>query len=217
MNAMTSSERARLLLADDHVLVAQGLERLLLECFCHIDIVRSGEALVESVRHAPPDVVVADISMEGMSGLEAMRTLRGLGHDVPFVFLTMHADPELAAEAIQSGASGYVLKASAGEELVRALLEVLAGRTYVTPTLAARTIRAGAGRAGGGLTQKQREILVRVAQGLRSKQIAFELGLSVRTVESHKYTIMQELGVHSTVELVRKAAQAGLIAIDAPH
>ena len=273
MNAMTASEKARLLLADDHVLVAQGLERLLLECFCHIDIVRSGEALVESVRHAPPDVVVADISMEGMSGLEAMRTLaggrddagpadvllldihlpgrsgldvmhtlkdegnpikvlvvsmypedqyamralRGLGHDVPFVFLTMHADPELAAEAIQSGASGYVLKASAGEELVRALLEVLAGRTYVTPTLAARTIRAGAGRAGGGLTQKQREILVRVAQGLRSKQIAFELGLSVRTVESHKYTIMQELGVHSTVELVRKAAQAGLIAIDAPH
>ena len=217
MNAITASEKARLLLADDHVLVAQGLEMLLLECFCHIEIVRSGEALVESVQREPPDVVVADISMEGMSGLDAMRTLRALGHEVPFVFLTMHADPELAAEAIQSGASAYVLKASAGEELVRAILEVLAGRTYVTPTLAARTIRAGAGRAGAGLTQKQREILVRVAQGLRSKQIAFELGLSVRTVESHKYTIMQELGVHSTVELVRKAAQAGLIAIDAPH
>jgi DNA-binding NarL/FixJ family response regulator len=217
MNAASASDKARLLLADDHVLVAQGLERLLLECFCYIDIVRSGEALVEAVQRDAPDVVVADISMEGMSGLDAMRKLRSLGFDVPFVFLTMHADPELAAEAIQSGASAYVLKASAGEELVRAILEVLAGRTYVTPTLAARTIRAGAGRAGVGLTQKQREILVRVAQGLRSKQIAFELGLSVRTVESHKYTIMQELGVHSTVELVRKAAQAGLIAIDAPH
>jgi DNA-binding NarL/FixJ family response regulator len=146
-----------------------------------------------------------------------MRAVRALGFEVPFVFLTMHADPELAAEAIQAGASGYVLKSSAGDELVRAIFEVLAGRTYVTPTLAARTIRAGVERAGTGLTLKQREILARVAQGLRSKQIAYELGLSVRTVESHKYTIMQELGVHSTVELVRKAAQVGLIAIDVPH
>ena len=96
MNAMSASDKARLLLADDHVLVAQGLERLLLECFCYIDIVRSGEALVESVQREPPDVVVADISMEGMSGLDAMRMLRSLGIEVPFVFLTMHADPELA-------------------------------------------------------------------------------------------------------------------------
>ena len=223
----TSTERAHVLLADDHVLVAQGLEMLLLECFCNIRIVSDGESLVAAVEREPPDVVVSDISMAGMSGLDAMRALRGLGHEVPFVFLTMHADPELAAEAIEAGASAYVLKASAGEELVRAIFEVLAGRTYVTPTLAARTIRASAHRAhavgasmrGGGettLTQKQREILARVAQGLRSKQIAFELGLSVRTVESHKYAIMQEFGVHSTVELVRKAAHAGLIAIDAP-
>ena len=217
MHEGASPERARLLLADDHVLVAQGLERLLLECFCSIETVRSGEAVVEAVERDAPDIVVADISMDGMSGVDAMRVLRERGFDTPFLFLTMHSDPELAAEAIQSGASGYVLKASAGDELVRAILEVLAGRTYVTPTLAARTIRAGAERAGAGLTSKQREILVRVAQGLRSKQIAFELGLSVRTVESHKYTIMQELGVHSTVELVRKAAQAGLIAIDTPH
>src|SRR4249919_399326 len=183
-----SPERARLLLADDHVLVAQGRERLLLECFCRIETVRSGEAVVEAVERDAPDIVVADISMDGMSGVDAMRVLRERGFDTPFLFLTMHSDPELAAEAIQSGASGYVLKASAGDE-----------------------------RTGAGLTSKQREILVRVAQGLRSKQIAYELGLSVRTVESHKYTIMQELGVHSTVELVRKAAQAGLIAIDVPH
>jgi DNA-binding NarL/FixJ family response regulator len=222
-----SSERARVLLADDHVLVAQGVEMLLLECFCNIQIVTDGESLVEAATREPPEVIVSDISMGKMSGLEAMRALRALGIDTPFVFLTMHADPELAAEAIEAGASGYVLKSSAGDELVRAIFDVLAGRTYVTPTLAARTIRAsahrahatpGAGRAStdAALTQKQREILTRVAQGLRSKQIAFELGLSVRTVESHKYAIMQELGVHSTVELVRKAAHAGLIAIDAP-
>ncbi|MGO4549803.1 response regulator transcription factor [Lysobacter sp. 2RAF19] len=215
-----------MLLADDHVLVAQGVEMLLLECFCNIQIVSDGESLVASVKRDPPDVVVSDISMAGMSGLEAMRTVRAMGIEVPFVFLTMHADPELAAEAIEGGASAYVLKSSAGDELVRAIFEVLAGRTYVTPTLAARTIRASAHRAhapsasrarpDAALTQKQREILERVAQGLRSKQIAFELGLSVRTVESHKYAIMQEFGVHSTVELVRKAAHAGLIAIDAP-
>ncbi|WP_036168463.1 response regulator transcription factor [Noviluteimonas dokdonensis] len=227
MDAANSSERARVLLADDHVLVAQGIEMLLLECFCNIRIVSDGQSLVDEVRRDPPDVIVSDISMTGMSGLDAMRALRGDGIEVPFVFLTMHADPELAAEAIEGGASAYVLKSSAGEELVRAIFEVLAGRTYVTPTLAARTIRASAHRAHGGqsaarsmpdaaLTQKQREILARVAQGLRSKQIAFELGLSVRTVESHKYAIMQEFGVHSTVELVRKAAHAGLIAIDAP-
>jgi len=227
METGISSARARVLLADDHVLVAQGVEMLLLECFCNIQLVNDGESLVAAVRRDAPDIVVADISMAGMSGLDAMRMLRELGFETPFVFLTMHADPELAAEAIEAGASGYVLKASAGEELVRAIFEVLAGRTYVTPTLAARTIRASAHRAHGGasaahatpettLTQKQREILTRVAQGLRSKQIAFELGLSVRTVESHKYAIMQEFGVHSTVELVRKAAHAGLIAIDSP-
>ena len=227
MDAANTTERARVLLADDHVLVAQGVEMLLLECFCNIRLVTDGESLVDAVLRDPPDVIVSDISMGGMSGLDAMRVLRGQEVDVPFVFLTMHADPELAAEAIESGASAYVLKSSAGDELVRAIFEVLAGRTYVTPTLAARTIRASAHRAQGAqaaargapeatLTQKQREILARVAQGLRSKQIAFELGLSVRTVESHKYAIMQEFGVHSTVELVRKAAHAGLIAIDAP-
>ena len=207
----------RLLLADDHVLVAQGIERLLLECFPQVDTVRSGADVVEAVQRGGIDLVISDISMEGMSGIDALREVRRAGYDTPFVFLTMHASPEVAAEAIRAGASGYVLKTSAGEELVRAISTVMSGRTYVTPTLAARTIRAGVERAGTGLTLKQREILARVAQGLRSKQIAYELGLSVRTVESHKYTIMQELGVHSTVELVRKAAQAGLIAIDTPH
>src|SRR5690349_13733365 len=141
MDAANTTERARVLLADDHVLVAQGVEMLLLECFCNIRLVTDGESLVESVVRDPPDVIVSDISMAGMSGLDAMRVLRGQGIDVPFVFLTMHADPELAAEAIESGASAYVLKSSAGDELVRAIFEVLAGRTYVTPTLAARTIR----------------------------------------------------------------------------
>ena len=201
-----------LLLADDHLLVAQGVERLLMECFGDVRLVQSGEALVAAVQTAEPDVVISDITMEGISGIDAMRQLRELGHQTPFIFLTMHGSPEMASEAIQAGGSGYVLKHSAGEELVRAVQEVLAGRTYVTPTLAVRTISASATpRTSHALTDKQSDILHRVARGLRSKQIAWELGLSVRTVESHKYTIMQVLGVHSTVDLVRKASRLGLI------
>ena len=201
----------RLLLADDHVLVAQGIERLLLECVPQVYTVRSGADVVEAVQRGGIDLVISDISMEGMSGIDALREVRRAGYDTPFVFLTMHASPEIAAEAIRAGASGYVLKTSAGEELVRAISTVMSGRTYVTPTLAARAIAGAAPAAGPNLTGKQRDILVRVSQGLRSKQIAFELGLSVRTVESHKYAMMQELEVHSTVELVRKASRLGLV------
>ena len=120
----------------------------------------------------------------------------------------MHDSPEIVAEAVRAGASGYVLKACAGDELVNAITAVLSQRTYVTPTLALRTIGAS---GHPGLTTKQRDILDRVAQGLRSKQIAYELGLSVRTIESHKYAMMQALDVHSTVELVRKASRLGLV------
>jgi DNA-binding NarL/FixJ family response regulator len=198
----------RLLLADDHVLVAQGIERLLLESFAQVRTVRSGEEIVAAVDRGEVDLVVADISMEGMSGIEALREVRRLGHHTPFLFLTMHDSPEIAAEAVRAGASGYVLKACAGEELVSAITAVLSDRTYVTPTLALRTMGAP---GHPGLTTKQRDILERVAQGLRSKQIAYELGLSVRTIESHKYAMMQALDVHSTVELVRKASRMGLV------
>lgn len=200
----------RVVVADDHLVVAQGIERLLLECFESVELVSSGEELIESVRREPPDVVVTDISMAGLSGIDAMRSLRHEGCMTPFVFLTMHADSMMAAEAVKAGASGYILKSSAGEELVRAIREVVAGRTYVTPTLAVNAIISSE-RQHYSLTDKQQRILQFVAQGLRSKQIAYELGVSVRTVESHKYAIMQELGVHGTVELVRKAEQEGLI------
>ena len=198
----------RLLLADDHLLVAQGIERLLSERVEHVETVRSGEEIVEAVARGDVDLVIADISMAGMSGIEALREVRRLGFETPFLFLTMHDSPEIAAEAVRAGASGYVLKACAGDELVNAITAVLSQRTYVTPTLALRAL-GSSGRPG--LTSKQRDILDRVAQGLRSKQIAYELGLSVRTIESHKYAMMQALDVHSTVELVRKASRLGLV------
>lgn len=201
----------RLLVADDHLVVAQGIERLLLECFEHVDVVVSGEAVVDCVLAGNTDLVITDISMLGISGIEAMRRVHRLGYRTPFIFLTMHGDCRMAAEAIRNGASGYLLKSSAGEELVRAIRDVGAGRTYVTPTLAGPTIFASGQQVDHNLTEKQQRILLYVAQGLRSKQIAYELGISVRTVESHKYAIMQVLGVHGTVELVRKAEQLGLV------
>lgn len=211
VDGLLSRTSPRLLVADDHRVVAQGVERLLLECFEYVDIVQSGEDVVEWVLAGRTDLVIADISMPGISGIEAMRRVRQRGVVTPFVFLTMHGDCRVAAEAIRSGASGYLLKSSAGEELVRAIREVQAGRTYVTPTLAGPTIFASEQNVDCNLTEKQRRILGYVAQGLRSKQIAYELGISVRTVESHKYAIMQQLGVHGTVELVRKAEQLGLL------
>ncbi len=206
----TATRFGKVVLADDHMLVAQGIERLLLDGFESVTLVASGEELLQSVRQDPPDVIVADISMPGIGGIEALRLMREEGLFVPVVFLTMHAESALAAEAIRAGARGYVLKSSAGDELMRVLSSVLAGQTYVTPSLAANAI-VGSGRRPYLLTDKQRRILEFVALGLRSKQIAYELGVSVRTVESHKYTMMQELGVHGTLELVRKALQEGLI------
>ena len=204
------SRYRRVVLADDHRVVAQGIEHLLEDRFDSIELVSSGEELVAAVRRDPPDVVVADISMPGLTGIQALRRMREEGYEMPVVFLTMHDESSVAAEAIRAGARGYVLKSAAGEELVRALTGVMGGHTYVTPTLGVDAI-TNAGRQQYVLSDTQLRILEYVARGLRSKQIAYELGVSVRTIESHKYAIMQELGVHGTLELVRKAEHEGLI------
>jgi len=204
-------DNLRLLVADDHHLVGQGVERLLREEFGCVRLVTSGTALLEAVREGGFDLVVADVSMQDMTGIDAMRELRAEGDATPFIFLTMHEDFSVVAEALRTGANGYVLKSAAGEELVHAVREVMAGRAYLAPNLAAMAIAAGERNEGHGLTDKQQRILNWVAQGLRSKQIAYELGVSVRTVESHKYAMMQQLGVHGTLELVRRAHQLGLI------
>ncbi|HEY0334804.1 MAG TPA: response regulator transcription factor [Stenotrophomonas sp.] len=202
--------RRRLVLADDHLLVAQGIERLLMECFDVIALVFNGDDLLDVIRREAPDLVITDISMPGLSGIDVMRRARHEGLFSPFIFLTMHAESEMASRAICAGGSGYVLKNAAGDELLYAVNQVLEGKTYVTPTLAANAITNSLQRRRA-LTDKQQRVLEHVARGLRSKQIAYELGVSVRTVESHKYAIMQELGVHGTLELVRRAEQEGLI------
>lgn len=208
--AMTALHAPRLVMADDHGIVAEGIRRLLVDELDVLEIASDGAALLAAVRRRRPDLVISDVSMPGMSGLDALKTLRAEGSRVPFIFLTMHGEPALAATAMRAGANGYVLKHAAARDLLAAVRQVLAGGVYVTPSLGARYL-SGQLHAVHTITAKQHEVLRLVGRGFRSKQIAADLGLSVRTVEAHKYTMMQILGVHSTLALVRRAEELGLL------
>jgi len=203
--------RPRIVLADDHVIVAEGLGRLVAEIAELVDQVNDGRSLVESVRKHRPDLVVSDVSMPGMSGLEAMRVLRAEGCMTKFIFLTVHGEGRLAAEAFRAGASGYLLKEAAGDELRSAIRAVMADRTYLTPLITREVLSTV---AGGGdaqtLTQRQREVLKLIAAGKQMKEIAAELGLSVRTVEDHKAELKRVLDLKTTAELVRFALERAI-------
>jgi DNA-binding NarL/FixJ family response regulator len=208
--ALKKRKAPRLVIADDHCMVAEGIERILVDDFDLVQVTSDGEALLEAVRRLEPDLVISDVSMPGLSGIDVLKRLRAEGSRVLFVFLTMHAEPALAAAAMRAGANGYVLKYAAGKDLLIALRQVLEGGVYVTPSLGARYLSSQLQEIHN-LTAKQREVLRLVGRGLRSKQIAADLGLSVRTVEAHKYTMMQILGVHSTLALVRRSEELGLL------
>ena len=206
--------RPKVLVADDHRIVAEGLRGLLEPELELVEIVEDGRALLEAHDRIRPDVVVADVSMPLLNGIEAVRQLRQAGSRAKFVFLTMHPDVSYATEALEAGASGYVLKHSAPDELVNAVREALAGRTYVTPRVAGAVLEAlRKGESGSDirLTSRQTEVLQLVAEGKSAKEIAAILDLSPRTVESHKYAIMDQLGVKTSAELVQYAVKKGLV------
>jgi DNA-binding NarL/FixJ family response regulator len=205
--------RTKVLLADDHTVVAEGLATLLKNRFDLVGTVRNGSELIDAARKLRPDVIVADISMPVLSGLEALRRLKAARSQAKVIFLTMHADAQLATEAFRAGASGYVLKQSAGEELIAAIQEVLQGRTYLTPLMTKDVIAnfTESTPPTVKLTPRQREVLRLIAEGKRMKEIGAILELSTRTVETHKYEMMRGLGVESTAELVRYAIQIGLV------
>ena len=206
--------RTKVLLADDHAIVAEGLATLLKDHFDLLETVGDGSALIDAARKLRPDVIVTDIAMPVLSGLEALRRLKATRNEAKVIFLTMHADAQLATEAFRAGASGYVLKQSAGEELIAAIQEVLKGRTYLTPLITKNVIAnlTESTPPTVKLTPRQREVLRLIADGRRMKEIGTILELSTRTVESHKYEMMRALGVQSTAELVRYAIQIGLAA-----
>jgi DNA-binding NarL/FixJ family response regulator len=216
---MRTPSRPRLLIADDHLLVAEALRSLLTPEFDLVGVVEDGRALVEAARTLRPDVIVADISMPQLNGIEALIQLRQGGDDVPVVFLTMHRDVTFARRALDAGASGFVLKHSAPVELIVALRAALEGRTYLTPQLAGEVLESmkqGASRAGHPLallTPRQREVLQLLAEGSPAKVIAAKLSISARTVEFHKYQTMEVLGLHSNTELIHYAIKHGLVAL----
>lgn len=214
---MSNAKRPRVLLADDHRVVAQGLKSMLSAEFELVDVVADGQAMVEATKKLRPDVVVADVTMPVLNGIDALETLRQQGVDVPVVFLTMHGQAGYARRALQAGAAGYVLKLAAPEELVQAIRAALDGGTFVSPSLAravfenAESAPAGAGDRIAALTPHQREILRMLADGLSAKEIGKKLDISSRTVESHKYQIMESLGAQSSAELIRLAIRHGLV------
>src|SRR4051812_24013462 len=206
--------RPRMILADDHAMVADGLARIVVEIADVVATVHDGVALVDAAQRLNPDLVVTDVTMPGMSGIDAMRQLKSEGSTARFIFLTIHTEARLAAEALRAGASGYLLKHSAGEELLTAIRTVLEGRTFLTPMVTREVLQNLSGpeaAAGPKLTPRQREVLRRIAQGERLKEIAFALGISVRTVEDHKYQLMRTLGVESTADLVRFAIKQRIV------
>lgn len=206
--------RPRVLLADDHAIVAEGLARIIGDVADLVGQVNDGVHLVEEARRLRPDIVVADITMPGMSGIDAMRELKADGSAARFIFLTIHAEGRLAAEAMRSGASGYLLKQAAGHELLHAIRAVMGGGTYLTPQITGGVLRNLAGSAGPPeheLTPRQREVLRLLAQGRRLKEIAADLDISVRTVENHKAQLHHVLGLGSTADLVRFAIKQHIV------
>jgi DNA-binding NarL/FixJ family response regulator len=213
---MHPPRRPRVLLADDHLLVAEALRSLLSSEFDLVGVVSDGRALVEAAQALKPDVIVADVTMPHLNGIDALVQLRKAGDRVPVVFLTMHRDVRFARRALEAGASGFVLKHSASSELVTALRAALEGKTYLTPQLAGEVLDAmkpGATRTADpvtALTARQREVLQLLAEGLLAKEVASRLGISTRTVEFHKYQMMETLGLHNSAELIHFAIKHGL-------
>jgi DNA-binding NarL/FixJ family response regulator len=194
-------------------MVADGLARLIGDVADLVGLVNDGLRLVEEARRLRPDIVVTDVSMPGMSGIDAMRQLKAEGSTAQFIFMTVHAEAVLAAEAMRSGAAAYVLKQAASDELLDAIRAVMGGRTYLTPLITRELLQvsSAAGAVERELTPRQREVLRLLAQGKRMKEIAAELGLSIRTVEDHKFHLMQVLGLESTADLIRFAIKQRIV------
>lgn len=206
--------RIKVLLADDHMILAQGLAALLKDNFDLVGIASNGYELIDMASELFPDVIISDVSMPGMSGIEALRLIRKEGIKSKFIILTMHDDATLAVESLNAGANGYVIKKSACDELVGAVHTVYNGKQYVSPMLEG-DIKAIQDRSAGccensysPLTTRQREILQLTAEGKKMREIAEILNISPRTVESHKYSLMQTLGLKTTADLVQYAIKS---------
>ena len=212
---MPTTRQTTVLVADDHAIVMEGLVSLLKEHdFNVVGAVGDGEKLMESARRLKPDVIVTDLSMPGLTGLDVLVKLKAEKTESKVVVLTMHNDAERATAALKAGASAFLLKESAGEELVTAIHQALQGHVYLTAALTRSVIERMAETPGAQpppLTPRQLDVLRLIVKGQRMKEIASVLNLSTRTVETHKYEMMQVLGLKSTAELVRYALEQRIV------
>jgi DNA-binding NarL/FixJ family response regulator len=211
--------RLRVVIGDDHALMITGIRALLEPRHEIVGAAADGRRLVVLTAQLKPDLVILDVSMPELNGLEAARQIKANLPGVKLIFLSMHTNPLYLRKAMDLGASAYVLKAGVIEELLEAIDQVAAGRTYVSAGFAAGVIESLHVRSDQGeevLTGRQREILQLIAEGKLGKEIAHQLGISIKTVEFHRGRIMARLGVHSAAELVRTAMEQGLIAPSTP-
>lgn len=209
--------KARVLLGDDHALILDGLRSALQPHYEIAGLAQDGRALVQAAERLKPDLVVVDISMPLLNGFEAAKQIKKSLPHTKVIFLSQHLNPAYLKQALRLGASGYVLKAGATEELQQAIEAVLHGKTYITPAFGEEVIARLWNREGElseeseDLTERQREILQLIVEGRGNKEIADILHLSVKTIEFHRARIMAKLGVKTVAELTKAALQQGLI------
>jgi len=209
-------KKARVLLADDHRIFLAGLQKLLEEDFDVVGVVGDGRALCEAAHRLKPDVIVADISMPSLNGIDAVRSLFAEGCSARVIFLSMHGDPLYVNEALSTGAVGYILKRDAPDKLIAAIRAATRGKRPARnlpsqPQGPQPGAEGPAADRSGILTPRQREIWQLLAEGRAPKEIATTMGVSVRTVEFHKYRLMQRLGVRTAAELTVLAVKHGLV------
>jgi DNA-binding NarL/FixJ family response regulator len=206
--------RPRILMADDHLMLLEAFKALLEPDFEVVGTVTDGRTLVEEFSRLHPDVVLLDVAMPLLNGLDAGRQLKAQRRSVKLIYLTMNPDADLASEALRLGASGYVLKSSAAQELKQAIQEALRGRSYITPLITRDVVGSLIERRPRHheLTARQREVLQLLAEGKSMKEVAAILDLTPRTVAFHKYRMMEQLRLKSSAELVKFAVQSGVVA-----
>ncbi|MFO0807630.1 MAG: response regulator transcription factor [Gemmataceae bacterium] len=210
--------RPRVLLADDHRLLREAFEQLLKPECDVVGTVGDGRAALAAARELQPDIVVLDIAMPLLNGLDAARQLKSEMPKIKVIFLTMSEDPDVAAEAFRTGASGYLLKNSAASELLQAIREVYRGRVYVTPLATQGLVETFLHEPEPAnqpkiLSPRQREVLQLLAEGHTMKEIARILNITPRTVAFHKYSMMEDLGIRSSAELVQFAIKQGVVTV----
>ena len=211
--------KVKILLADDHRIVLEGLKNLLEVEYEVVGMVEDGHVLIKEALRLKPDIIIADISMPSLNGIDAIRQIRKEGLNPKVIFLTMHNDALYAKEVLDMGASGFVLKHSASSELITAIQEALLGHTHISPAISQELLRLYKGDKEGregvlsNLSLRQREVLQLLAEGKSAKEVACVLKISPRTVEFHKYAMMQQLEIKTIAELVHFAIKNGIVSI----